>query len=73
MGRFLAAVAIILGYLILLGRVPFLLASVGLILIFGTVFREGKFLDGLRPAVIAALVVVIFSYTIMKVFGIVFP
>jgi hypothetical protein len=46
---------------------------VGLILIFGTVFREGKFLDGLRPAIIAALVVVIFSYTIMKVFGIVFP
>lgn len=73
MGRFLAAVAIILGYLILLGRVPFLLASVGLILIFGTVFREGKFLDGLRPAIIAALVVVIFSYTIMKVFGIIFP
>jgi|PlaIllAssembly_1097288.scaffolds.fasta_scaffold07362_3 hypothetical protein len=73
MGRFLASVAIILVYLILLGRVPFLLASVGLILIFGTVFREGRFLDGLRPASIAALVVVIFSYTIMKVFGIIFP
>jgi len=73
MGRFLASVAIVLVYLLLLGRVPFMLASVGLILVFGTVFREGRFLDGLRPASIAALVVVIFSYTIMKVFGIVFP
>jgi len=73
MGRFLASVAIILGYLLLLGRVPFLLASVGLILLFGTVFREGRFLEGLRPALIASLVVVIFSYTIMKVFGIIFP
>jgi hypothetical protein len=73
MGRFLASVGIILSYLLLLGRVHFLLASVGLILVFGTVFREGRFLDGLRPAIIAALVVVGFSYTIMKIFGIIFP
>ena len=71
--RFLASVAIVLVYLLLLGRVNFFLASVGLILVFGTVFRGGRFLDGLRPAIIAAFVVVIFSYVIMKVFGIVFP
>jgi hypothetical protein len=73
MGRFLASVAIILVYLLLLGRVHFFLASVGLILIFGTVFRKERPLDGLRPSVIAALIVVGFSYLIMKVFGIVFP
>jgi hypothetical protein len=73
MGRFLASVAIVVVYLLLLGRVPFMLASVGLILVFGTAFREGRFLDGLRPAVIAAVIVVGFSYTIMKIFGIVFP
>jgi hypothetical protein len=73
MGRFLASVAIILVYLALLGRVPFLLASVGLILTFGTVFREGRLWDALRPAIIAALVVVVFSFVIMKVFGITFP
>ena len=73
MGRFLASVAIIFVYLLLLGRVPFLVASVGLILTFGTVFREGRFWDALRPAVIAALVVVVFSFVIMKVFGITFP
>ena len=73
MGRFLASVAIVLVYLLLLGRVNFFVASVGLILVFGTVFRGGKFFEGLRPAIIAAFVVVIFSYVIMKVFGIVFP
>jgi len=73
MGRFLASVAIILVYLALLGRVPFLIASVGLILTFGTVFREGRFWDALRPAIIAALIIVVFSYVIMKVFGITFP
>ena len=73
MGRFVASVAIILVYLVLLGRVPFLVASVGLILIFGTVFREGRFWDALRPAIIAAIVVVVFSLVIMKVFGITFP
>jgi len=73
MGRFLASVGIVLVYLLLLGRVPFLVASVALILVFGTVFRGGRFLEGLRPAAIAAFVVVIFSYVIMKVFGIVFP
>jgi len=73
MGRFLVSVGIILIYLLLLGRVHFLLASVGLILIFGTVFREERPLDGLRPSVIAALIVVGFSYLIMKVFGIIFP
>jgi len=73
MGRFLASAAIILVYILLLGRLPFLLLSVVLILIFGTAFREGRFLDALRPAIIAALVVVGFSYVIMNVFGIVFP
>jgi hypothetical protein len=73
MRRFLASVGIILIYLLLLGRIPFMAASVGLILIFGTVFREGRLWDGLRPAIIAALVVVGFSYTIMKIFGIIFP
>jgi hypothetical protein len=73
MGRFLASAAIILGYLVLLGRVSFLLLSVALILVFGTAFREGRFLDALRPAIIAALVVVGFSYVIMNIFGVVFP
>jgi len=73
MGRFLAAVATIGVYLILLGRVPFLLASAGLILVFGTAFRGGNALGGLRPAIIAAGIIVVFSYAIMTVFGVVFP
>jgi hypothetical protein len=73
MKRFLAAVAIVVVYLLLLGRVPFPVASVALIVTFGTVFRKGRFLDALRPAIIASLVVVVFSYVIMKVFGIIFP
>ena len=73
MKKFLAAVAIVVVYLFLLGRVPFMAASVALIVTFGTVFRKGRFLDALRPAIIASLVVVVFSYVIMKVFGIVFP
>jgi hypothetical protein len=73
MGRFLASAAIIFVYILLLGRLPFLLLSVLLILILGTAFREGRFLDAIRPAIIAALVVVGFSYVIMNIFGIVFP
>ena len=73
MGRFLAAAAIILVYILLLGKVPFLVASVCLILILGTGFREGRFLDALRPSVIAALVVVVVALVISKVFGIMFP
>ena len=73
MGRFLASAAIILVYVLLLGRLPFLLLSVALILVLGTAFREGRFLDALRPAVIAALAVAGFSYVIMSIFGIVFP
>lgn len=73
MGRFLAAVGIIGAYLVLLGRVPFLLASAGLILVFGTLFREGDFVGGLRPAIIAAAIIMAFSYGIMTIFGIVFP
>ena len=73
MRRFLAAAAIILVYILLLGKVPFLVASVCLILILGTVFREGRFLDALRPSIIAALVVVVVALAISKVFGIMFP
>lgn len=73
MRRFLAAAAIILVYILLLGKVPFLVASVCLILILGTVFREGRFLDALRPSIIAALVVVVVALVISKVFGIMFP
>ena len=73
MARFLAAVGIIGLYLVLLGRVPFLLASAGLILIFGTLFREADFVGGLRPSFIAAAIIAAFSYTIMTIFGVVFP
>jgi hypothetical protein len=73
MSRFLAAVGTIGLYLILLGRVPFLVASAGLILVFGTAFRGGNALGGLRPAIIAAGIIVVFSYAIMTVFGVVFP
>jgi hypothetical protein len=73
MARFLAAVGTIGLYLILLGRVPFLLASAALILVFGTVFRQGRALSGLRPAIIAAGIIVVFSYAIMTIFGVVFP
>ncbi len=73
MGRFLAAVGLIGVYLVLLGRVPFLLASAGLILVFGTVFREGDFIGGVRPSIIAAAIIVAFSYSIMTIFGVVFP
>ena len=69
----MAAVGIIGAYLVLLGRVPFLLASAGLILVFGTLFREGDFVGGLRPAIIAAAIIMAFSYGIMTIFGIVFP
>ena len=70
-GRFLASVAIILVYIFLLGKLPFLVASVSLILTLGIVFREGRFLDALRPAIIAALVVVVIAFVITKVFGII--
>ncbi len=73
MGRFLAAAVIILVYILLLGKVPFLVVSACLILILGTGFREGRFLDALRPSVIAALVVVVVALVISKVFGIMFP
>ncbi len=73
MPRFLAACGIILAYLFCLGRIPFLIASTGLILVFGTLFRDDSYLRGLRPSIIAAAVVVGFSMFIMKVFGIVFP
>lgn len=71
--RFLAAVVIILVYIFLLGKLPFLVVSVGLILTLGTVFREGRFLDALRPSMIAALVIVVIALVISKVFGISFP
>ncbi len=71
--RFLAAVAIILVYIFLLGKLPFLVLSAGLILVLGTVFREGRFLDALRPSVLAALVVVAIAFAISRVFGISFP
>jgi hypothetical protein len=73
MGRFLVATAIILVYTVLLGKVPFLVVSVGLILALGTVFREGRFWDALRPSLVAALVVVVLAYAIKKVFGILLP
>ena len=73
MPRFLAAVAIILAYIFLLGKVPFLVDSVGLILILGIVFREGRFQGALRSSVIASLVVVVITWVIARVFGISFP
>ncbi len=73
MPRFLIAAALILVYLVLLGRIPFLIASCGLIIVFGTAFREDSWIKGLRPSIIAAVCVVGFSMLIMKVFGIVFP
>jgi hypothetical protein len=73
MGRFLGSVAIILVYILLLGKVPFLVASVGLILTLGTVFREGSLWDAFRPAIIASAVVVFVVYAIRKIFGIMFP
>jgi len=73
MRRFLASVAIILTYIVLLGKVPFLVVSVVLILTLGTAFREGRFWDALRPSLVAALVVVVLAYTIKKVFGIMLP
>jgi hypothetical protein len=72
-GRFLGSVGVILGYLFLLGKIPFLLASGALILIFGAGFRGRDFLTGLKPATIAALIIAAFSFVIMKVFGILFP
>jgi hypothetical protein len=73
MGRFLASTAIILVYILLLGKIPFLVASVGLILILGTLFREGRFWDALRPAMIASVVIVFLAYAIKNIFGIMFP
>jgi len=73
MGRFLGSVAIILVYILLLGKVPFLIASVGLILTLGTVFREGRLWDAFRPAIIASAVVVVVAYAITKIFGIMLP
>ncbi len=73
MGRFLAATAIILAYILILGKVHFLAASVALVLTLGTVFREGRFVDALRPSVVAVIVVVIVAVIISKVFGIMFP
>ena len=73
MGRFLASMAILLVYILLLGKVPFLAASVGLILTLGTVFREGRFWDALRSAMIASAVIVVLAYAIKNIFGTLFP
>jgi len=73
MGRFLGSAAIILVYILLLRKVPFLVASVGLILTLGTVFREGRLWDAFRSAVIASAVVVVMAYGITKIFGIMLP
>ncbi len=73
LGRFLVASAIILAYILILGKVHFLAASVALVLTLGTVFREGRFLDALRPSLIAAVVVVAVAVIISRVFGIMFP
>lgn len=73
MRRFLGSVAIILVYILILGKVPFMVASVGLILTLGTVFREGRFWDAFRPAIIASAVVVVVAYAITKIFGIMLP
>ena len=73
MTRFLAAVAIILLYIFLLGKLPFLVDSVSLILTLGIVFREGRFQDALRSSIIAALVIVVITFVIAEVFGISFP
>jgi hypothetical protein len=72
-GRFLASVAVILAYLFLLGKIPFLLASAGLILVFSAGFRGREFRTGLRPGLIAAAIIAAFAYGIMRLFGIVFP
>ncbi|MFB3816478.1 MAG: tripartite tricarboxylate transporter TctB family protein [Candidatus Methylomirabilales bacterium] len=71
--RFLASVAVILAYLFLLGKIPFLLASAGLILVFSAGFRGREFRTGLRPGLVAAAIIAAFAYVIMKLFGIVFP
>jgi hypothetical protein len=73
MRRFLGSVAIILVYILLLGKVPFMVASVGLILTLGTVFREGRFWDAFRSAIIASAVVVVVAYGITRIFGIMLP
>jgi hypothetical protein len=73
MRRFLGSVAIILVYILLLGKVPFMVASVGLILTLGTAFREGRFRDAFRSALIASAVVVVVAYGITKIFGIMLP
>ncbi len=73
MRRFIASVAIILVYIVLLGRVSFLAVSVGLILTLGTAFREGRFWDALRPSLVASLVVVVLAYAIKRIFGIMLP
>ena len=73
MGRFLGSAAIILVYILLLRKVPFMVASVGLILTLGTVFREEKLWDAFRSAVIASAVVVVVAYGITKIFGIMLP
>ncbi len=71
--RLLAAVAIIVAFLILLGRVPFLVASVGLILTMAVAFRDGRLSDALRPAGIASLIIVGLLALMTKIFGIPFP
>ena len=73
MTRFLAAAAIILVYILLLGKLPFLVDSVSLILTLGLIFREERFLDALRSSIVAALVVVVITFVIARVFGISFP
>jgi uncharacterized membrane protein YbhN (UPF0104 family) len=73
MGRFLTAVAMILAYLLVLGRVPFLLASVGLIMAMAVAFRDGRVIDAVRPAAIASLIIVMLLVLITKIFGTPFP
>jgi hypothetical protein len=73
LGRFLRGTAIIVVYLALLGRVPFLLAATLLILTVSVVFRDGPVAPVLRAAGVSAVAVVVILAAFSRIFGILLP
>jgi len=71
--RFVRGAGFIVVYLVLLGRLPFLLAAALLILTVGLTFRDGPVLPVLRAAGISAVVVVVILAAFSRIFGILLP
>ncbi|HET8680111.1 MAG TPA: tripartite tricarboxylate transporter TctB family protein [bacterium] len=72
-GRLIAALVMIGAFLLLLGRLPFTVASAMLITAMTLAFRDDSLLHSLRAAAAGALVIVALLLFFTRVFGIPLP